>query len=580
MNNTETPTRTNCVNKAITPLGLWVACTLLLILCVWRFGSNIPMRDDYRLILEIEELVSPTDYLSYIFVQKDQHFEPITILLQIILYRITDGNLLYAMYISVALSSLTALGLILGTWRIRKQPTLTDAIFPLLILSPASIINHTFFLVACRTPTALLMAVIPTVMVICALTRDKRILNACIFTIPLLPTMGSIGVTMAPGCLLFLLANILRTELQKRQRLTALASALVLTVLCFVYFFSYDSPDTDYSKTMLEKMMVGLDFWTGAFGPLGLAQPFSTFIRLFFAVIVGFIVLALGLAHLQHRLTRTQLLQVVSALIASATLGVFIAEFRRGIQPYYIFSAIVLSLTLYSTTLTSRYDRYLNLARYIMFILASMNFGYAYHYGSGYPRDHKNRAAEFTGAIESGTPLLELASRFRSMETVSLSEESFRRELSALKDLKRWPFSEISTDSKWSYESIDLDDLLTQNLNFFEGNLHVTGEQPLIQFNLPSENAICAMEIVLQPQLSAGLVSASLIARHEENGFSRMTEHENSTFYRHGKDEPRAITIWFDAGPSEVHLELLNLKRDSKILSIDLISLARPKLLP
>ncbi len=559
--------------------ALWLFCTTLIVVCVWRFGSNIPQRDDYVLILDIEKLASPTDYFHHIFKQSDQHFQPIGRLLQIINYRVANGDLRPSMYISCGLASLLSLTLIVGAWRIRGFTEITDALYPLIILSPALIINHTFFFVTAQAAVNLAVVAVPCLLVMATLRSSPRGRKTCICLLPLLPTMGSTGLVMAPACFLFLLLISLRWDLPKIQRLSAFVSSLLLTGFSFIYYFNYQSPSgRDYQKPLLDSLNVCLDFWAVSFGPLALIAPFSIFIRLATFVVAGLVLLGLLSTLRQRKITFQKFISLLAALPAAATLGIFVGFLRGGIQSYYISAATIFSVTAYSATLVSREDWGIIIARYTMFVLAAINFGYGYAYGSAGPREKERLAEGLIAAVESKMPMLEIASKFRDLQTPSVTEMRFRDQISALRDFDRKPFSEIEDKTKWSFDSVDLNGVRSHDFEVSGQHLRVEGESPEILLTIPERIEVRAIKIILQPSRPNGKPKIlSLTARHEENGFPRLTEYRASTHYINGRKDSRPVTIWFDAAPSEVFIEFSNLELNATILSIELISIAGPK---
>jgi hypothetical protein len=115
-----------------TVYGLWAVMTAALLLLVTTYGDNLPGPDEWHLVpiwLGKEPLT-----WSYLFSHHAEHVLPLSRALLVAMARVTDGDFRAGMFASVFVLSATALALIWTARQLRGRLSLTDIVFPLLLL--------------------------------------------------------------------------------------------------------------------------------------------------------------------------------------------------------------------------------------------------------------------------------------------------------------------------------------------------------------------------------------------------------------------------------------------------------------
>ena len=552
---------------------LWLLCTALNVAAVWRFGSDIPRYDDYRLILEIESLNSLKSKVDFLFTQRNQHFQPIGCASQILFYSLFNGSFRPTMYLSIAVCSGVSLLLMLYMIRIRGHSQLTDGIFPLVILSPIHLQWHTWFFLAAMTVPSLLVTLLPVLMALSQKRHSFITLYLCVSTIAISPALGSTGVVLMPALAPFLLVWITNRNINKTERIVVAMALAVLLALFLTYFISYTSP-RDHSKPLFDSLLLCLTYWTSTISPASSQKPFLGTYLLMLAATLALVVWGLFKQYKHSLVAPRQLILSVLSLLAAGAVGVVIGLFRNGIPPYYLFAGMSVPLTLYSLAVTKHDNKNLQLARFVLFTCVASSFCYSYSVATVPVRAHHTLAEEFTDAVIAGSPPLELVATYSELRSISAPEGELWDQVMALRQLQRYPFSMIRNENEYITEEVAPRRINSENIIRIGSAFSISQANARIHISAPfTEDTACIQLTFAPARRSAGVRSVTLFGIKKPEGGGGVDQYQREAYWSPNQSGDRTFTFWFENAYTDLHFEFEGFDAGTKITSMNLLSI-------
>src|SRR5207249_3988664 len=119
--------------------GVWMVLTLSTAAIIARYGSDVPIWDDYEIIRALvgEQPVTP----GWLWAQCNEHRIAVPKLMLLESYRLAGNDVRAGMVLSAASLSALAAGLVMLAGRFRGGHRASDALFPILLLNPGHSTN-------------------------------------------------------------------------------------------------------------------------------------------------------------------------------------------------------------------------------------------------------------------------------------------------------------------------------------------------------------------------------------------------------------------------------------------------------
>ncbi|MBV8487921.1 MAG: hypothetical protein JO161_06545 [Planctomycetaceae bacterium] len=232
-------------SRLILVWAIWIAFTLVLFLHVQHYARNIPYMDDWAMVPVITGHEPIT--LKWAWAQHNEHRMLVPKLILAFLFRWVAPDFRTGMYFNAGLLSLAAALMIVLAYRLRGYQKLTDAVFPLSILSLA------------QSEVLLLNYALPLVLsswlafaLIHALGRasDQPPFITVIpigIALVMLPLCGGSGLVMLPPLMLWLAGYLFWGWWSGREpsgwtRAFGLSSLMACSVIITLYLIDYVRP--------------------------------------------------------------------------------------------------------------------------------------------------------------------------------------------------------------------------------------------------------------------------------------------------------------------------------------------------
>jgi hypothetical protein len=225
---------------------LYGLMVLAAFLCVFRYGRNIPLAEDWLLVAPLTGY--EPDMPGWLWQQNNEHRIPFPKLVMFGLIKLSNGNFKAGMYMNVLLLGSLALGVLLLLRKMRGGRTkYADAFFPVLLLHIGNwenmvwgwqlsfvlptVLTLTFFLILIKNPL---------------LNKTSAAVATGLILISL-PLSGGNGLLFVPFLGLWLLYcafyNRRNLPITKARNLVCgilLACSIISMLLCGVYFIGYE----------------------------------------------------------------------------------------------------------------------------------------------------------------------------------------------------------------------------------------------------------------------------------------------------------------------------------------------------
>lgn len=219
----------------------WSALLIALLVCIARYGRNIPLAEDWYLVAPYTG--QEPDVLQWIWAQNNEHRLPLQRILLLGLLHLTGGDFRAGMYASALLMAAMSGALILTAAAARGGIVRwTDVFFPVLLLNLGHWENYVFgWQLQFTASIALMLALL------IAIVRSRSLGRAGWLAIGgvalmLLPLSGANGLIVALALAPWALFAGFRAPGDASSRFARIAAPASIT-LVGLYFVGYDSPD-------------------------------------------------------------------------------------------------------------------------------------------------------------------------------------------------------------------------------------------------------------------------------------------------------------------------------------------------
>ena len=531
--------------------GAWGLLTLAAMAFVARYGSEVPVWDDYVIVPVLAGDRPVT--LDWLWAQANEHRIALPKLILLCADRLAGNDIRAGMFLSVATLAALAASLIALAARLPGGTHPSDAFLPLLLLHLGHATNLLWsYQLSVILPTALGVAFLVPIVGRMSWPGPATAVPAGL-GLGLLPLCGGNGLMFVPALALWLLAASWaqarsgRPGGGRRGALIALAvvPGLTLTSLYFVGFRKGLHPEAPGGA--FDGLRAGLQFLSVGVGmPAAMAWPWSG------AATLGLVASALGFlgrAWLRLPRERPRIFGLVAFLLAVLALAGAVgwgrgwAGDRAGFQDRYITMATPLwcwmafAFRLYAPTALSRLIP--NVLFAALCVLAWPNVRDGIEHG----RDISGRAEALAQDLRSGVPAYRIVRRHTPF--LHPSQDEAARFLPILRRAGIGPFGSLRADppfreTRWPLEPTSV------SLARWEGTTaHVTGVDPQITFKLPGPRPVAGIRIKYSHANSQGAPGRFQLAwkRPDQPGYSDERRYAN---WNLPTGEGKETTIWID----------------------------------
>jgi hypothetical protein len=481
--------------------GCWALLSLSAVAFVARFGTNVPVWDDYDIV---SVLIGDRPFsLEWLWEQCNEHRIALPKLILFYAERLAGNDVRAGMFLTVGTLIALAAGLIAVSSRLEGGIRTSDAFFPLLLLNVGQASNLLWgiqfsYILPTALGTAWLMLIVsrptwPTLWMI-AITA---------VVMALLPFCGGTGLMFVPGLALWIL-GVAVAEVRSvrpghwRRALVAVLSMLPGLVVMALYFRGFKKdlhPET--MGGIFDGARTALQFLTGAIGiPAPMLWPWSG------AVMVGLTALTLvflGRAWAFRPGERPRIFGLAAFLLAMLALGAAVgwgrgwAGEQAGFQDRYITMAtpllcwLAFACRLYAPTAIGRQVPNALFAALCVFVWPNTQAGLEHG------RQGLERARSLSSDLGAGVPAYQIVRRYTPY--LQPNQDEIARFLPKLRAARVGPFSTLRNSPAFRETPLPITPI-SVSLARWEGNTaHVTGVDPQIMFMLAPPRPIAGIRI-------------------------------------------------------------------------------------
>jgi hypothetical protein len=558
--------------------GVWAAMTVSATALVAVFGTDVPIWDDYGLVLAMTGDQPITS--GWLWEQYNEHRIPLSKLILVGSARLAGNDLRTGMVASVACLSALAAGLVALAGRLRGGARPTDAVFPILLLHPGHTVNLLWsFMFAQILPTALAGGILIAVAASAARPGPQRAAGIGA-GLALLPLCGGTGLLYVPALAAWLFAEGCAEACSGRPRagLTGVAVALAAVpglVLAAFYFRGFrGGVHPPAPEGIVDNARTALQFLAGGLGaPAAWSWPWSGFATMG-AVAAGSAMLYRGWRT--ESAERSRVLGLAAFLAALLSIAAGVGWGRgwagplAGFQDRYVTMAtplwcwIALVVRLYAPPALG------SLARNTLFALSCVLLWPNAEAGLTSGRGGAATALALTRDIKAGLPPSRLIPRY----TPSLhpSQDELSRLIPFLRRHRIGPFGDVRDDPPYHEAPIPVapTSLRMARWDASSATARVTGVDPQLVYRLPSPRLAVGVRIRYahsNPQGSPARFQLGWL----HPGQTEYVPSQRYSFWTLPTGTDKRTTVWIGEVVSEFRIQPDNQPCDFHISAITLL---------
>ncbi len=239
--------------------AVWLVSLLAGFYLVWHYGSPVPLWDDYLVVPQLTGAAPITP--EWLWEVHYSHRIPLAKIVFVVLAKLGGYDFRAAMYVSVLLLAALSAILIQTAKAVRGWLSLTDAFFPVLLLSYSNHRNMLWFWQVSVVIPIVLEGLILARIVRVGLRLSMREVLGIGVCLLLLPLCGSLGLIYVPPLALWLGYASWRQwrepdSRQERAGMVGLGFAAAAFMLVGLYYFHYSDP-TAGPRAELDRHTIG-----------------------------------------------------------------------------------------------------------------------------------------------------------------------------------------------------------------------------------------------------------------------------------------------------------------------------------
>jgi hypothetical protein len=325
-------------------LGIWAFMTASILVCIVRYGRNLPWREDWGMVPAL--VGKEPNLFEWLWAQNNEHRLPLQKGAYLILLKIAGGDFRIGMIVNTLMIAGVCFGMIITARRLRGGQTRpADAFFPLVLIR----LGHWENLVWGWQ----IQFVISTVMVglwLLIIVREPwplrpKIAVAAVLILVMLPLTGANGILLTPFVALWVTAGSLIYYREMRFGWVVPFQSicvLVSLVLAGLYFVGYVHPPwAPPNPGLVPTMITGARFVAMGLGPVGARHLEARLITGSVAFMVVSFLLASSVLPLKRGCTterpseKSRAIGLAVFMAAEAALAVAMAWGRAGWVPQF-----------------------------------------------------------------------------------------------------------------------------------------------------------------------------------------------------------------------------------------------------
>ena len=252
--------------------GVWAIMVLAALSFVVKYGSNLPMGDEWIYVpyMTGEEPVTA----ELLWAQHNEHRIPLPKILSLVLHRLTHCDYRAGMVLNVIALGALAFAMIRVTTKLRGSMSYTDAFLPLVLLQLGQTDNLLWGFQVAFVMGAILASVFLLIIVLHPTRlglRSSVLAGTCLL---LLPLCGAPGLTLVPALALWLgSAALLHLASggshHKRPSALMLTFSIISISIVALYFRGYlRQSHHPACPSLWAGLKTSLEFMTASFGPM------------------------------------------------------------------------------------------------------------------------------------------------------------------------------------------------------------------------------------------------------------------------------------------------------------------------
>jgi heme/copper-type cytochrome/quinol oxidase subunit 4 len=277
--------------------GVWLGMLFIALACVYRYGRNIPLAEDWLLVAPLTG--NEPDLAGWLWRQNAEHRVPLPKIIYLFLLKITHGDFRSGMVFNVLSVGFLSAAFILVFKYIRGKTIYADAFFPIIFLHLGHWANLFWsWQIGFVLPTLFTCILFAIVLSYTGLLqmRVAIIAGICIVCLPLCGANGLMYQFMVLPLLVYETFLHFRSRESGASRKVAalLLSAIVLSLLIVIaYFIQYEHPYWNPpSPSIKATLLTSAKFLALSFGPSSAnSWNFAMFSILFLVAVTSFLLL-------------------------------------------------------------------------------------------------------------------------------------------------------------------------------------------------------------------------------------------------------------------------------------------------
>jgi dolichol-phosphate mannosyltransferase len=438
--------------KKVFVRSVWLIMTAIALVCIIKFGRNIPLAEDWFFVPQITGVQS--DLPSWLWEPNNEHRIPLPKIMLYSSIKILNNDFRAGMYLNLIFLSAISLLMIFTAQKLRHgNSSYNDAFFPIIIMH----IGHWPNIVWGWQFSFVLPMVLSSACLI-IIVRDEivtSLLSVKIFVISLvaLTLCGANGLIFVPFLIVWIIFMLFlsphKKELPKKNKIYLIVSAIITIILFCIYFIGLERPSwIPTNPGLRETLKTSAQFIAIAFGPAALKnwRIFSVFL-IFLSIITGFWALYKYIKNnTKEKITHVGIcLFFIAVVIFTFALGYGRAGTIENGMPYrYALPSVPLLLIIYFIweLHKSKVGRFINTLLFLiaLFILP-LNIKAGLFWGSWY----ENGMVKIEKDIKDGIPFSVMSIKHREFLIHWWKPYKLEEAMFLLKDAGIKPFSEDSS---------------------------------------------------------------------------------------------------------------------------------------
>jgi len=466
---------------------VWTVFALLLLAAVAfvaRFGSNVPIWDDWDLVpfLTGEQPVTA----SWLWSQHNEHRVPLPRLVHLVLNELFGFDLRIAMFLDVAAIGLLASAMIVTVRRLRGRASLTDAFFPLVLLHPGHAVNFLWSWQLQFFASTVLSGAVLLRIARCraGLSVASAAIGVGVLSV-LLPLCGANGLSLVlPLTVWLVVVPRLGSAPSRRARVALVFLAVSSALIAGMYFLHYERvPHHHSTHDVCEILGSSLQFLSIGLGPgAGSLWPWSGVVTV--AMLLACVVLV-GLAWRGRPQERERILGMFLFLVSVGSLALGVGLGRDGLEPRYVTLAAPAWCAIYLVVSVYGPGRIGFLLRLLLVLCAASLFFVNARSGIAYASTLKAKLESFERDMAAGHPPYVLIHRHgKSLHPHHHVPTDY---LPMLKRAGVGKFALLSENPSFREISVPLEPMASGQVVFENGIARCSGKHSFAVFSLPED---------------------------------------------------------------------------------------------